>query len=148
MLIDIIKTHLNEAILAKDEIKASALRFLLSEIRNFQIEKQKDLTDEDIVVVIRRGIKQHQESIEAFKKGNRDDLVKKEEAEMDILSKYLPQQMPTREVELLVKTTIKEVGAVGPKDFGRVMGAVMAKAKGKADGSTVAGVVKKSLLAE
>ena len=147
MLTDLIKTHLNEAILAKDEIKVSTLRFLLSEIRNCQIEKQKDLTDEDIVTVIRRGIKQRQESIEAFKKGKREDLVKKEEAEMDILSKYLPRQMSTEELELLVKQTIKEIGVVGPKDFGRIMGAVMAKAKGGADGSVVAEVVKKSLTA-
>jgi uncharacterized protein YqeY len=145
MIIEKIKTDLKEAFRAKEELRISTLRLLLSEIHNRQIEKQAELSDEDVVGVIRRGIKQRQEAIEAYQKGKREDLVKKEQTELSILSKYLPQQIPPKELEKIVKETISEVGASGPGDFGKVMGAVMGKVKGKAEGGVVAEVVKKLL---
>jgi hypothetical protein len=145
MIIEKIKTDLKEAFRAKEELRVSTLRLLLSEIHNRQIEKQAELSDEDVVGVIRRGIKQRQEAIEAYQKGKREDLVKKEQTELSILSKYLPQQIPPKELEKIVKETISEVGASGPGDFGKVMGAVMGKVKGKAEGGVVAEVVKKLL---
>jgi len=150
MLKDQLQTNLNQALKEKDEIRVSTLRLLLSEVHNKEIElrqklQDKSLPDEDVIGVIRKEVKRRQEAIEAYKQGKRDDLVKKEEAELGILNKYLPQQMPPEELEEIIKETIEETGAVGAKDFGKVMGAVMAKVKGRADGKTIAEVVKKLL---
>lgn len=146
MLQEQLKTDLFAAMKAKDSAKVSTLRFLLSAINNKQIELQRDLTDEDIVAVIGHQIKERKESIEAFTAGNRQDLVDKEKHEMEILSGYMPEQMPEAELEQIVSQMIKETGAAGPADFGKVMGAVMARVKGKADGNTVSGIVKKLLI--
>lgn len=145
MLQEQIKKDLDKALLAKEELLVSTLRLLLAEIRNYWIEKQKDLTDEDVIAVIRRQIKQRKDSIEAYQKGGRKDLAEKETKEMGILGKYLPQQMAVNELEKIVKETIEEVGAAGPKDFGKVMGAVMGKVKGAAEGAMVAEAVKRLL---
>lgn len=145
MILKNIKNDLNQALKAKDETQVSTLRFLLAEIHNREIQKQAAATDEDVVAAIRFQVKQHQEAIEAYRRGKRDDLVGKEVAELSILNKYLPHQMPLEELEKVVKEVISEVGAAGPKDFGKVMGAVMAKVKDQADGSAVADLVKKIL---
>jgi len=145
MLQEQIKDDLNQALLAKDEILVSTLRFLLAEIRNRWIQKQADLTDEDVFAVIRSQIKQRKDSIEAYRKGNRDDLADKEEKEMSILGKYLPQEMPAEEIEKIVKEVIAEVGASGPQDFDKVMGASIKKIAGRVEGGTIAGMVKKIL---
>ncbi|MGB9706744.1 MAG: GatB/YqeY domain-containing protein [Microgenomates group bacterium] len=140
-----IRTDLNKALKEKDRLKIATLRFLLAEIHNFWMEKQKELSDEDIISVIRRQVKLRREAIEAYKKASRNDLAEKESKELEILSKYLPQEMPAGELEKLVKETIAETGAVGLKDFGKVMGMVMAKIKGRAEGSEVSQIVKKQL---
>lgn len=145
MLQEQIKKDLDKALLAKEELLVSTLRLLLAEIRNYWIEKQKDLTDEDMIAVIRRQIKQRKDSIKAYQKGGREDLAEKETKEMGILGKYLPQQMEIDELKKIVKETIEEVGAAGPKDFGKVMGAVMGKVKGAAEGAMVAEAVKRLL---
>lgn len=148
MLQDKIQADLKIALKAKDELRVSTLRLLLSETHNREIEKQTQLSDEDVVAVIHRGIKQRQEAIEAYQKGNRDDLIKKEQAELAILNKYLPQQSAswrTKELEKIVKEAISEVEASGPGDFGKVMGIVIGKVKGQAEGKVVAEVVKKLL---
>lgn len=147
MLLEKIKTDLKTALKEKDEVTISTLRFLLAGIHNKEIELKKrgKLTDEEVVAVIRQQIKQRQESIEAYKKGKRDDLVEKEKKELGILSKYLPQQPSSKELEKIIKETIEEVGAKGPADFGKVMGAVMGKVKGRAEGKIVAETVKKLL---
>jgi len=127
----------------KDSLKISFLRFLLARIHDLAIEKGKDieLSDEEIVQELSREAKRHQESIEAFKKGKRDDLVQKEERELKILESYLPAQLSDSQLEDIIE---KEVGKVGP-DFGSVMKAVMAQVKGQADGARVAQIVKRKL---
>jgi hypothetical protein len=143
MLIEKIQEDLKTALKEKKEAQVSTLRLLLSEIHNRQIEKHEELNDEDIVAVIRRGVKQRQEAIEAYQKGNRNDLAQKEKEESSILSNYLPQEMSAEELEKVVKGVIEGLGQVGPNDFGRVMGAVMNKVKGQIDGAKVTEVVKK-----
>jgi hypothetical protein len=143
MLIEKIQEDLKTALKEKKEAQVSTLRLLLSEIHNRQIEKQADLVDEDIVSVIRRAVKQRQESIEAYQKGNRLELAEKEKEESMILSNYLPQEMSAEELEKTVKEVIEGLGSVGPGDFGRVMGAVMGRVKGRIDGAKVTEVVKK-----
>lgn len=150
MIFDKIQSDLKEALRKKEAVRAGVLRLLLSEIHNQQIALRpklqgKELSEEEVIAVIRRQAKKHQESIEAFRQGKRDDLVKKEQQELDILRKYLPQEMSTKELEKIIQETIEQVGTSGPGDFGKVMGAVMGKVKGKVGGEKVAEVVKKML---
>lgn len=146
MLLEKIKNDLRQALKAKDEARVSTLRFLLSAIHNKEIALQgKNLPDEEVVEVIRQQIKQRKESIEAFKTGKRDDLVKKEQGELEILNSYLPQQISEEELTKVVEEEILETGATGPGDFGKVMGGVMAKVKGQAEGQIVAKIVKEKL---
>jgi uncharacterized protein YqeY len=145
MLIEKIKSDLNEAMKAKNETKVSTLRFLLSAINNKAIELQKELTDEDINQVIAKQVKERKESIVAFSAAGREELAAKERDEMGFLSIYLPQQLTEVEVEKIVNEVIGELGASGPTDFGRVMSMVMARVKGQTDGNIVSGLVKKVL---
>lgn len=139
-----IETDLFAAMKQKDELTVSALRFLLAAIKNREIEKQAELTDEETVAVLQKQAKSHRESIEAFNGAGRKEMAEKEGAELEVLNKYLPRQLTAEELEKIVEETTKEIGG-GPADFGKVMGAVMGKVKGKADGNLVAEVVKKNL---
>ncbi len=143
MLLEKIQEDLTEALKAKKEVAVSTLRLLLSEIHNRVIEKQADLNDEDVMAVIRKGVKQRQEAIEAYEKGGRQELADKEKQELEILSNYLPQEMSSEELEKITKEVIDEMKASGPGDFGKVMGAVMSKVKGRIDGAKVTEAVKK-----
>jgi len=140
-----IRQDLNQALKEKDTLGVATLRFCLAEIRNFQLQKQKELTDEDVMGVVRRQVKLRREAVEAYQKGGRNDLAKKEQKELEILSKYLPQQLNSEDLEKIIKETISEIGAKNAGDFGKVMGAVMAKVKGQAEGAAVAAEVKKAL---
>jgi len=139
-----IEEDLKKALKAQDKNAVSTLRFLLAAIRNFEIEKQKEITDEEVIQIIQKQIKLRKESIAAFQAGGRQDLAQKEESEAEILSKYLPQQLTEEKLKEIVSQTIRELNA-GPNDFGKVMREVMVRVKGKAEGSQVAEVVKKTL---
>lgn len=143
MLFEQIQSDLTTALKEKDELRVSTLRLLLSEIHNRQIEKQAELADEDVAGVLRKEAKKRQEAVAAYQKGGRQELADKESKELIILSKYLPQQMTPEELEKIVKEIIGGIGAVGDKDFGKIMGVVMAKVGGRADGTAVAEVVKR-----
>lgn len=140
-----IKNDLKEALLARDEVKVLTLRLLISEIRNTQIQKGKPLSDEEIVGVIQKQLKQRKESAEAFRKGEREDLVQKEEKEASFLQNYLPAQLSDKELTKIITETIKESGASSFRDMGRVIGLVMTKVGQKADGARVAQITKESL---
>jgi uncharacterized protein YqeY len=140
-----IQADLKQALKDKKELVVSTLRLLLAEIHNQEIEKQKELSDEELVGVIQKEVKRRKEAIEAYQKGKREDLLQKEKEEMALLNKYLPQPISAEELEKTIQSIIKEVGATGPADFGKVMGPVMAKVKGKAEGQTVSEAVKKAL---
>jgi len=130
---------------ARDEVKVSTLRFLISAIHNAKIDKGQDLTDEDIVGVIQKQIKQRKESIEGFEQGGRADLVEKEKKELAILQEYLPEQLTDAEIKYLVEKTIKETSASTPSDMGKVMGKLSQELKGKADMSEVSSIVRQKL---
>jgi len=140
-----IRNDLNQALREKDTLRVTTLRFCLAEIRNFWIQKQKDLTDEDVLEVIRRQVKLRKEAVEAYQKSSRSDLAEKEGKELEILSKYLPRQLTLQDLEKIIRETILEIGASSAGDFGKVMGAVMAKVKGQAEGATVVAEVKRIL---
>lgn len=134
---------LRQSMKAKDTTKISTLRMLLSAIKYAEIkpDKQITLTDADIVGVIAKEIKQRDESIVAFKQGNRQDLVDKEEAERAILKAYMPPQMTHDEILAEARQMITEVGAKGPSDKGKVMSKLVARLKGKADGKEINNIV-------
>lgn len=140
-----IQADLVDFLKAKDEIAVSALRLLLSAIHNTQIAKGEGLTEEEVVAEIVKDAKRHRESIEAYQAANRDDLVQKETKELAVLEKYLPEQLTQDELLEIVDEEIKALGAVNVKDIGRVMAAVMARVKGKADGAVVSALVKSKL---
>jgi len=132
---------LKTAMRAKDELRKLVIRSLLSSMNYAEIAKQKKLDDAGIIEVIAKEIKQRRESIEAYEKGNRPDLVANEKAEMVILQEYMPAQMSSEEITAIVQAVIAEVGAKGPGDKGKVMQKLMPQVKGKADGGIVNNIV-------
>ena len=134
---DKIAEDLKQSMRQGDKAKNSCLRLLLSAIHNTEIARQTELGDADIIGVISKQAKQCQESIDAFKLGNRLDLVDKETAEQAILTAYLPQQISRQEIEAAASAAIKEAGAQGPGDMGKVMSKLMPQLKGKADGKLI-----------
>lgn len=143
-----LQNELKQSMLSKDEVKTSVLRMLLSAINYYEIQKGGagyTASDEDVITVIGNQAKQRRDSIEQFKAAGRQELVDKETKELEILQKYLPEQMSEEEVEKLVKEAVAQTGATTINDIGIVMGALMPKIKGKADGGLVSGLVKKSL---
>jgi len=138
---------LKQAMRSGDALKRSTIRMLMAAINNAEIARQAKLEDSDILGVIAREVRQRRESIEAFKQGNRQDLVDKEEAEMAILQGYLPQQLTRGEIVEAVQKVIAEVEATGPGDKGKVMPRLMAQLKGRADGREINEVVSELLSA-
>ncbi len=132
---------LKQAMRSGDTVKRDTLRMLISSVNNAEIAKQSALVDADILGVISKEVKRRQESIDAFKKGNRPDLVSKEEAEMAVLQSYLPQQMSRDEIIAAAREVIAQVGAKGMGDKGKVMQQLVPRLKGKADGKDINDVV-------
>ena len=140
-----IHQDLVESLKQKEEVKTSTLRLVISEVNNAKIKKGKDLEDEEILEVIKKEAKKRQESIAAFKQGERADLAEKEEKELAFLKTYLPKPISDEELLKIVDSQIAEVGARDMKDLGKVMSAVLSKVKGRAEGSAVASIVKSKL---
>jgi uncharacterized protein YqeY len=142
---DNIQEALKRALKQQQKTEVSTLRLLLSEIKNAEIAQQKPADDNKVLDVIAREAKRRRESIEAFKQGNRSDLVAQEEAELAILMSYLPEQMSREEIIATVRQVIDGVGAKGPSDKGKVMSQLMPQLKGKADGKEVSEIVTELL---
>lgn len=143
-----LKEELKQSMLAKNAEKTSTLRMIVSALGYYEIEKGGagyEATEEDIEVVLQKQAKQRRDSIEQFKAGGRDELVAKETNELKLIESYLPAMMSEEEVSKLVEEAIKQTGAASPADMGKVMGALMPKVKGKADGSLVSRLVKEKL---
>ncbi len=155
MLKQKLQEDLKQSMLAKEELKTSTLRLLLSSITYF--EKSKGLpagrqggagyeaTDDDVMEVLAREIKKRRESIEMYEKGNRPELAEKENKELEMLQTYLPEQLSEEEIKNLVKEATSQTGATEIKDMGKVMAALMPKIKGKAEGSIISNIVKQEL---
>ena len=134
--------------LARNELKTSVLRMLLSAINYYEIQKGGagyQATEEDILSVTQNQAKQRRDSIEQFKIAGRQELVDKETKELEMLNVYLPEQMGEEEITKLVKEAISQTGATSMADMGKVMGALMPKVKGKADGNLVSKIVRENL---
>lgn len=132
-----IQADIKTAMKAHDSTTVSALRLLVSEIKKREIDTRTVLSDTEVLKVVQSLLKQRNDSIEAFQKGNRPDLVQKEEQEVVILKRYLPAQLSHEEVRALVSDCIREMGATRPEEMGKVMKMVIAKAAGRADGKTL-----------
>jgi uncharacterized protein YqeY len=140
-----LSADLRQAQKGRDRVRMSVLRLVVAGIKNAQIAKGNPLDDSGVIEVISREAKQHRESIDEFTKGNRQDLVERNEEELSILMEYLPAQMSREEIETVARQVMDQVGARGTADKGKVMGQLMPQLKGKADGKEVNDVVTELL---
>lgn len=134
-----------QAIKGGDKVKRSVIRLVMAAVQNAEIARKANLESSDIIGIIAKEARQREESIEAFKQGNRQDLVDQEEAQLAILKEYLPQQVTRDEIVAEARRIIEEVGAQGPRDKGKVMPKLIAELKGKADGREINEVVTELL---
>ncbi len=144
-LVQGLREDLKQALRKGDKERVSVLRMMLANINNAEIAKGVALDEASVLGVIAKQAKQHRESIEAFSKGNRSDLVAKEEEQLAILQEYLPQPMSAEEITAAARQVIEEVKARGPGDKGKVMSKLMSQLKGKAEGSEVSAIVSELL---
>jgi hypothetical protein len=144
---DKIQEALKGALKRQQRVELATLRLLLSEIKYAEIAQQKPADDNKVLDVIAKEVKRRRESIEAFNKGNRGDLVAQEEAELAVLMSYLPKQMSREEIVAVARQAMNAVGASGPTDKGKVMAQLMPQLKGKADGREVSEIVSELLAA-
>jgi uncharacterized protein len=141
-----IEKDFTDALRARDERRLSALRLFKTDLKKREVSGQKkETTDAEAVEVLSTLVKQRRESIRFFQEGQRQDLVEKEEAELQILLAYLPQPLSPPELEALIDQAVAENQATGPKDQGKVMKMVMGKVTGRADGKAVSEIVKQKL---
>jgi len=145
MLIDTLTEDMKAAMKARDTARLGVLRMTLSEVKNARIEKGSDLTDDDVIQVIRRAVKKREEAAEAFRGGNRPELAESETREAEILTAYLPQMITGPELEAIVAAAVAETGATSPKEMGKVMKAVMAVHGSRVDGKEVQALVRAKL---
>jgi uncharacterized protein YqeY len=146
---DQLNADLRDAMRSGDEVRKSTLRMLITAVRNAEIPPEGsdaiasrlDLDDEGVLNVVRKEVKQRRDSIDMYAKASRNDLVAKEEAEVAVLSVYLPQQMTRPEIEAIAREIIQRLGATGPADKGTVKPAIMAELRGKAEGRDINAVV-------
>lgn len=142
-----IADDMKDAMRQKDSVRLEAVRMLRAAIQRREIDGQEDVNDEGVLDVVQKMVKQSNESIKQFTAGDRLDLVEKEQASLDHIKGYLPEQLSKQEVESIVSVAIQEVKAQNPSDMGKVMALLKSELKGKADMSQVSRLVKDSLKA-
>jgi uncharacterized protein YqeY len=141
----ILLSDMKEAMKAKDKIRLNTIRGLHSEIRNQEIDLKKDLDDEAIITILASQIKKRKESISLFEKGNRSDLSELEQKEIDILKKYMPEQVSSEALRNRVQEVIKELGVQNQSDLGRIMKVLVPEFKGRADNKLIKDMVGECL---
>ncbi|GAF65962.1 hypothetical protein BTS2_2862 [Bacillus sp. TS-2] len=144
-LLERLNNDMKSAMKNKDKLKLSVIRLVKASLQNEQIKIGRELTDDESLTVLNRELKQRRDSLHEFEQANREDLATKIRDEITILEIYMPEQLSEEELSELVKDTIAEVGASSKADMGKVMGALMPKVKGKADGSLVNRLVQQHL---
>lgn len=142
---DQLTNDLKEAMKNKEQLRKNVITMVRADIKQIEVDKRIELGDEDVVDIIAKQVKQRRDALDEFEKGGREDLVDQARQEVEILLKYLPQQLSEEEIVKLVSETILEVGASTMKDMGKVMAAIVPKTKGRADGKLVNEIVKKYL---
>ena len=144
-IIDSLKQDLKEALKAQHNVKKSVYRFILSAIHNEEIKVGKQLNDEQVLKLLIKQAQQRKDSIEAFENAERQDLVDKESEELEIISKYLPEQITEEKIKELAQKAIQETNAQSIKDLGKIMPLLMKQLGGQADGKTVNKIVMELL---
>jgi len=144
-LSDRLEAAMRDAMRARDERRTQTLRMAMAAAHNQRIARGRDLTDDEVVDVLTKQVKQRRESIEMYRGAGRDDRADAEEAEAAILAEFLPAQLSTEEVEAIAREAISESGATSPADLGRVMGVLSPRTKGRADGRAVSDTVRRLL---
>ncbi|GLO66618.1 MULTISPECIES: GatB/YqeY domain-containing protein [Oceanobacillus] len=145
-LLDRLNQDMKQAMKNKDKESLSVIRMVKASIQNESIKLGKDtLSEDEDLTILSREVKQRKDSLQEFKNAGREDLVEKIEKELEILNTYLPEQLSDDELRSIIQETIQEVNATSMKDMGKVMGAVMPKVKGKADGSQIKTKVQEEL---
>ena len=143
---------IKDAMRAKDKVRLRTLRSLRAALQKKQIaerdgaDDESELSEQEVLTVVRKEAKQRKESIEQFKEGGRDDLVAKEQEELDVLNEYLPDPLSDEELHAIIDNIIEETGASSMADMGRVMGPAMSKLRGQVDGGRVQQIVKDKLM--
>jgi uncharacterized protein YqeY len=144
-LLSDIKQDLKQAMLDKNDLQRDTIRMFLAEVQRFEIDTKEEADDAKAIQIINKMIKQRNDSISQFKSGGRNDLAEKEEKEVEILSKYKPEQLSEEEVTRKVKEAIETSGASSMKDMGKVMGILNSSLASSADMSMVSKIVKEEL---
>lgn len=142
---DRLSSDLKDAMRAGDTVSRDVIRYVLSALKNAQIEVGRDLTWDEETAVLRRQQKQRQESIEQFEAGNRDDLVSKELAQLTVLERYLPAAMSDEELQAIADQVVAETGASGPRDMSKVMPLLLERAGDRADGRRISAAARQVL---
>lgn len=144
---DRLVADMKDAMKAKQEgkLRLSVIRMARASIKNAEIDKKRELSEEEVIEVLAREVKMRRDSIEEYVKANRQDVVDQLNEEIRILMPYLPEQLSETEIRNLVQEALQATGAQGPKEMGKVMGYLMPKVKGKADGKLVNQIVKEAL---
>ncbi|WP_134700144.1 GatB/YqeY domain-containing protein [Ammoniphilus sp. YIM 78166] len=144
-LLDKLNDDMKQAMKDKDKLKLSVIRMVKSSAKNEEINQGKELTDDQVLTLFNRELKQRRDSLQEFENAGRTDLAEQTRAEIEVLLTYLPEQLGEAEVRQIVQETVEQVGATSKKDLGKVMGAIMPKVKGKADGNLVNKIVQELL---
>ncbi|HEU5430293.1 MAG TPA: GatB/YqeY domain-containing protein [Thermomicrobiales bacterium] len=142
-----LEADLKTAMRARDEATRDAIRYVLAQLKNAEIDHRGNLSEADAEATLRRVGKQMADSIDQFRAGGREDLAAREEAQLAVLRRYLPQEMSDEELRALVAAVVRETGAAGPKDMGKVMPIAISRADGRADGRRLSAAVKAALTA-
>jgi len=141
----LIPEDMKKALREKNKTELNVLRMLQSSIRNREIDAKGELDDNGVIEVINSEIKKRRDTIEEYKKVNREDAAEEEQKEIDILMKYMPEQLGEEKIREVIRSSIKKVNAAGPQDLGSVMKDVMPELKGKADGKLINRIVREEL---
>lgn len=144
MIKETIQQNIFAALKKKKQTELKVLRYILSQIKYEEIAKQKELSDEEIVILLQKEVKKRKEAIEMFKKGGRNDIVADEKQQVTIIQQFLPKQFTTTEIEKIIDEVVN--ASTDKTNIGKIIGLVMAKVKGKADGMTVANLVKQKFI--
>ena len=137
-----LKDDMKVAMREKDILKRDTIRLIMSGVKQIEVDERREVKEDDVLKKKKKGVKQREDAINFAKDGDRDDLVKQNQKEIDILKLYLPKQLSDEELEVAVKSIIEKVGATSMKDMGKVMGVASKELSGKADGKRINGVVK------
>jgi uncharacterized protein len=140
-----LKDDLKTAMREKNIVKRDSIRAINTMIKQIEVDERKELSDEDILKLIQKGIKQREEAVSQYKDAKRDDLVEKEQSQIDVFQEYMPKQLSDEELESAMKEVIEQVGATSVKDMGKVMGQATKKLAGVADGKRINEMTKKLL---